>query len=170
MLPRNFVSAIYEDTGVRQYRGNPFIEALPPIMDVKQAASSLKGSVQFEDSDRMANGKTRMHMMASLLDDFFQPLSQHLQLEERISMMIRRGYVGRNLNDGSLNRRLQEGYELIKAGGYRTADFAVEKTTARSMSVIGISGSGKSSSLDRVLNTYPQVIYHESKNFSNYSA
>jgi len=165
MLPKHFVSAIYRDTGVRQYRGNPFIEALPSIMDVKQAALSLKGSVQFEDSDRIASRKIRMHMVASLLDDFFQPLSQHLQLEERISMMIRRGYVGRNLNDGSLNRRLQEGYELIKADGDRVANFAVEKTTARSMSLIGISGSGKSSSLDRVLNTYPQVIYHESKNF-----
>jgi len=165
MLPKHFVSAIYRDTGVRQYRGNPFIEALPSIMDVKQAASSLKGTVLFEDSDRIASRKTRMHMVASLLDDFFQPLSQHLQLEERISMMIRRGYVGRNLNDGSLNRRLQEGYELIKADGDKTANFSVEKTTARSMSLIGISGSGKSSSLERVLNTYPQVIYHESKNF-----
>ncbi len=165
MLPKHFVPAIYEDTGVRQYKGNPFIEALPPILSVEQAGSSLKGKVQFEESDRLASRKARMHMVVSLLDDYFQPLSQHVQLEERIGMMIRRGYVGRNLNDGTLNKRLQQGYELIKAGGDKTANFAVEKTTARSMSLIGISGSGKSESLDRVLETYPQVIYHESANF-----
>lgn len=165
MLPKHFVPAIYEDTDVRQYKGNPFIEALPPILSVEQAGSSLKGKVQFEESDRIASGKARMHMVVSLLDDYFQPLSQHVQLEERIGMMIRRGYVGRNLNDGTLNKRLQQGYELIKTGGDKTANFAVEKTTARSMSLIGISGSGKSKSLDRVLETYPQVIYHEAANF-----
>ncbi|AEG02834.1 AAA family ATPase [Methylomonas methanica] len=165
MLPKHFVLAIYQDTGVRQYNGNPFIEALPPILSVEQAGSSLKGKAQFEESDRIVSGKARMHMVVSLLDDYFQPLSQHVQLEERIGMMIRRGYVGRNLNDGTLNKRLQQGYELIKTGGNNTANFAVEKTTARSMSLIGISGSGKSKSLERVLETYPQVIYHEATNF-----
>lgn len=113
----------------------------------------------------MADAKARMHMVVSLLDDYFQPLSQHVLLEERISMMIRRGYVGRNLNDGSLNRKLQEGYELIKSDGTKPANFTTEKTTAKSMSLIGISGSGKSSSLNRILETYPQVIYHEISNF-----
>lgn len=162
---KHFVTAVYRPTGVRQYDNNPFIEALPPILDVKQAGASLKGKIEFDMSDRLADSKARMHMVASLLDDYFQPLSQHVMLEERVAMMIRRGYVGRNLNDGSLNRKLQEGYELIKAGGTTPLNFATEKTTARSMSLIGISGSGKSSSLKKILDTYPQVIYHESSNF-----
>lgn len=164
-LPKHYVSAVYNDTGVRKYKNNPFIEALPPIYDVKQAGSNMKGKILFEESDRHEKPKARMHMVVSLLDDYFQPLSQHVQLEERLGMMIRMGYVGRNLNDGSLNRKLQEGYELIKSEGEMVANFTTEKTTARSMSVIGISGSGKTSSLNRVLRTYPQVIYHESANF-----
>lgn len=164
-LPKHFVKAEYSETGVRQYNGNPFIEALPPILSVKQAGSSLKGRVEYQPSERLKDAKSRMHMVVSLLDDYFQPLSQHVLLEERIGMMIRRGYVGRNINDGSLNRKLQEGYELIKADGTFPANFATEKTTARSMSLIGLSGSGKSSSLNRILETYPQVIYHESNNF-----
>lgn len=164
-LPKHYVIAKYTDSGVRQYNGNPFIEALPPILSVKQAGSNLKGEIDYEISDRTADAKSRMHMVVSLLDDYFQPLSQHVLLEERISMMIRRGYVGRNINDGSLNRKLQEGYELIKSDGVKPANYATEKTTARSMSLIGISGSGKSSSLNRILETYPQVIYHETNNF-----
>ncbi|TNC81904.1 MAG: transcriptional antiterminator [Oleiphilus sp.] len=164
-LPKNYVVAEYNDTGVPQYDDNPFIEALPPILSVKQAGTNLKGRILYKPLDRNADAKARMHMVVSLLDDYFQPLSQHVLLEERISMMIRRGYVGRNLNDGSLNRKLQEGYELIKSDGTQPVNFATEKTTARSMSLIGISGSGKSSSLNRILETYPQVIFHEARNF-----
>lgn len=164
-LPKHYVKAEYSKTGVRQYNDNPFIEALPPILSVKQAGSSLKGQIEYQVSDRLAESKDRMHMVVSLLDDYFRPLSQHVLLEERIAMMIRRGYVGRNINDGSLNRKLQEGYELIKSEGNQPVNFATERTTARSMSLIGISGSGKSSSLNRILETYPQVIYHEKSNF-----
>ncbi|MCG8610365.1 MAG: AAA family ATPase [Pseudomonadales bacterium] len=164
-LPKHYVFAEYQETGVRQYDNNPFIEALPPIQSVKQAGTNLKGKIDYRPSDRTRDAKARMHMVVSLLDDYFQPLSQHVLLEERISMMIRRGYVGRNLNDGSLNKKLQEGYELIKSGGTAPVNFATEKTTARSLSLIGISGSGKSSSLNRILETYPQVMYHESRNF-----
>lgn len=163
--PNHFVTASYQPTGIKRYDGNPFIEALPPILSVAQAGKSIKGKVEFHPSDRLADPKSRMHMVVSLLEDYFQPLSQHVQLQEKIDMMLRMGYVGRNLSDGSLNRKLQEGYELIKSGGDVTANFAVEKTTARSMSLVGISGSGKTSSLERVLETYPQVIYHEEKNF-----
>lgn len=130
-----------------------------------QAGSSIKGRVKFHPSDRLADPKVRMHLVVSLLDDYFQPLSQHVLLQERIDMMLRIGYVGRNISDGSLNRKLQEGYELIKSGGQQPVNFAVERTTARSMSLVGISGSGKTSSLKRVLETYPQVIFHEQKNF-----
>ncbi|MEI8651029.1 hypothetical protein P4S73_29175 [Paraglaciecola sp. Hal342] len=163
--PNHFVTASYQPTGIRRYDDNPFIEALPPILSVSQVGNSIKGNVEFHLSDRLADPKSRMHMVVSLLYDYFQPLSQHVQLQEKIDMMLRMGYVGRNINDGSLNKKLQEGYELIKSGGESAVNFAVEKTTARSMSLVGISGSGKTSSLERVLETYPQVIYHEQQNF-----
>lgn len=163
--PNHYVTALYQSTGIKRYDGNPFIEALPPILSVSQAGKSIKGQVEYHPSDRLADPKSRMHMVVSLLDDYFQPLSQHVQLQEKIDMMLRMGYVGRNINDGSLNKKLQEGYELIKSGGDVTSNFAVEKTTARSMSLVGISGSGKTSSLVRILETYPQVIYHEQHNF-----
>ena len=163
--PNHFVTASYQSTGIKRYDGNPFIEALPPILSVAQAGNSIKGKVEYHPSDRLADPKSRMHMVVPLLDDYFQPLSQHVQLQEKIDLILRMGYVGRNISDGSLNRKLQEGYELIKSGGEGPANFAVEKTTARSMSLVGISGSGKTSSLERVLETYPQVIYHEQQNF-----
>ena len=44
-----------------------------------------------------------------IIDDYFQPLSLHLSLTERVSIMIRGGYVGRNPKTGDLQKHLQNG-------------------------------------------------------------
>lgn len=75
--------------------------------------------------------------------------------------MIRGGYVGRNIADGSLNQKMQEGYQRIMSGATNDFRFTQSNSTAKSMSLIGCSGSGKSSTINRILATYPQVIYHK---------
>ena len=164
-LPGEYVNAVYKDTGNPSYNGNPFIESLPPIMEVKQLKKGLEGKVDFSLDNLQDKPRQRAHMVASLLDDFFQPLSQHVLLEERISIMMRRGYVSRNLLDGSLNEHLQNGYQRVMSGDLQSYKFRNVLTTATCLSLIGCSGSGKSSTLDRILATYPQVIYHEKHNF-----
>jgi hypothetical protein len=168
-LPNNIVKAAYQDCGVAKYKGNPFIEALPPIMSVKQIKKGLMGVIEFDPKELFVDGRKRAHVIASLLDDFFQPLASHLQLEEKISIMIRQGYVGRNLEGGSLNSHMQNGYERLMTGDLETFRFDHAKSTALSLSLIGCSGSGKSSTLSRVLSTYPQVIFHEKYNFTQVS-
>ncbi|MCH2056970.1 MAG: ATP-binding protein [Thalassotalea sp.] len=164
-LPSNFVSAIYKDPGIERYRGNPFIEALTPIMSVQQIKKRLTGEIKYNPQDVFSNARERAHEVAALLDDFFQPIANHLQLEEKISIMIRGGYVGRNLADGSLNTHMQNGYERIMSGELDNFRFAQTNSTAKSLSLIGCSGSGKSTTINRILATYPQVIYHEKHNF-----
>jgi len=163
-LPSNFVSAIYKDTGKERYRGNPFIEALPPIMSVQQIKKSLTGKIKYNPQDVFCNGQERAHEVAALLDDFFQPLGDHLQLEEKISIMMRVGYVGRNPIDGSHNAHMQNGYERIMSGELDSFRFAQTNSTAKSLSLIGCSGSGKSTAINRILATYPQVLFHEKYN------
>ncbi|WP_232005638.1 ATP-binding protein [Pseudodesulfovibrio profundus] len=149
-----------------QHQGNPLIEALPPLMDTRQVREGLAGNVHFDPQSIYAGGRERAHIISSLLDDFFQPLSAHVQLEEKISIMIRRGYVGRNLADGSLNTHLQNGYERVMKGDLEVNRFAHAQSTASSLSLIGCSGSGKSTTITRIFATYPQVIYHEDYNFT----
>ena len=164
-LPDNFVDAIYIDPGLERYRGNPLIEALPPIMDLQALKVKLTGKVKFNPKDCYEKGHIRAHQISALLDDFFQPLSIHKQLEEKISVMIRAGYVGRNIADGSLNQKMQEGYQRIMSGAINDFCFAQSNSTAKCMSLIGCSGSGKSSTINRILATYPQVLYHQKYNF-----
>ncbi|MCP3894312.1 MAG: AAA family ATPase, partial [Bacteroides sp.] len=162
--PENYVEAVYADPGLERYRGNPLIEALPPIMDLQALKVKLSGKVEFNHQDCFAKGHLRAHQISALLDDFFQPLSIHKQLEEKISVMIRGGYVGRNIADGSLNKKMQEGYHRIMSGVTSDFRFSQTNSTAKSLSLIGCSGSGKSSTINRILATYPQVIYHQQYN------
>ena len=166
VLPENMVTAVYRETSIEKYRGNPFIEALPPTMNLAQIRESLKGNIRFKIGDIFASGQDRAHIITSLLDDFFQPLAQHVQLNEKISLMIRQGYIGRNPSDGSLNSHMQNGYERIMQGNLEAFRFHHTKSTALSLSLIGCSGSGKTSTLNRILSTYPQVIFHEAHNLT----
>ncbi|MBD0176058.1 AAA family ATPase, partial [Acinetobacter baumannii] len=43
-------------------------------------------------------------------------IAMHMLLSERISLMIRGGYVGRNPNTGKLQQHLQNGYERLQKG------------------------------------------------------
>ena len=97
---------------------------------------------------------------------FFQPIDRHIDLEKKLSIMIRQGYVGRNLKDGSLNTRLQNGYERLMSGKDDVVCFPQVNSTALSLAFIGCSGSGKTTTLNKILSTYPQVIYHPEFNFT----
>lgn len=154
------IQAIYRETGVSSYAGNPFIEALPPLKESVDSASALRSTMVFNVDDIKKSRVVRAHTISRIADEFFQPLGSHMLLSERVSLMIRGGYVGRNPKTGDLQRHLQNGYERVQSGDLSTFRFEEAKSTAQSMLLIGCSGSGKTTSLERILDTYPQVIYH----------
>ncbi|NRF95824.1 ATP-binding protein [Paenibacillus frigoriresistens] len=101
----------------------------------------------------------RLHCVQRVSRDFFQPLSRHLELEQSISRLIRDGYVGRNpLTPNYAFRARKDAYELIIKGN--TSAYPVNTPTSVGFALVGISGIGKSSSLLRILQLYPQVILH----------
>ncbi|MFX4307773.1 AAA family ATPase [Acinetobacter soli] len=165
-LPLNFISATYTPS-FGEYAGNPFIEALPPIMqEIADIKANLIGKVDYNPEDILRSKNERIHLTAQLIHQFFQPITRHISLESKISILIRQGYIGRNIADGKLHQHLQNGYERIMSGDIKAFRFDAPKSTALSYSLIGCSGSGKSTTLHRILNLYPQVIYHEKYNFT----
>ena len=158
------ITAIYRDTGVEAYKANPLIEALPPLLDAYDATLDLKATLKFEASDLAQSRVIRAHNICRIQDDFFQPLSSHMALNERVSIMIRGGYVGRNPRNGMLQRHLQNGYERVQRGELSAFRYGDVGSTAQSLLLIGCSGCGKTTSLKRILSAYPQVIYHPEMN------
>ncbi|CAM4359558.1 ATP-binding protein [Paenibacillus alkaliterrae] len=154
-----FVEADYQDPLLEDYRNNPLLEALPPIWDDKTVVNKLASKPIFNASERDLPVHLRLHCVQRISRDFFRPLSRHLELQQSISRLIRDGYVGRNpLTPNYAFRARKDAYELIMQGN--TSGYPVNTPTSAGFALVGISGIGKSSSLLRILQMYPQVILH----------
>lgn len=154
-----FVEADYQDPLLEDYRNNPLLEALPPIWDDKTVVNKLASRPIFHASERDLPVHLRLHCVQRISRDFFRPLSRHLELQQSISRLIRDGYVGRNpLTPNYAFRARRDAYDLIMKGN--TSGYPVNTPTSAGFALVGISGIGKSSSLLRILQMYPQVILH----------
>lgn len=141
-----------------EYRDNPFIARLPSLLSTREAYSALTALPLLEERERQYPDHIRAHCIARLLR-YFEPLEQHLQLEERFSILVRQGYIGRDPSNGNYLRHLQNSYARVENNDWAAGTHAVTNT-ATSFALVGSSGVGKSKSFERILSLYPQVIYH----------
>ena len=75
--------------------------------------------------------------------------------------MIRQGYVSRNINNGDRHRHLHAAFQQLEPSNESSYRYAPPESTATSMSIIGCSGSGKTTTMNKILRYYPQVIEHK---------
>ena len=162
----SILEARYSEGQIDRYKNNPFIEALPPILEPQSLINALSGKVEFSESDKNASASLRSHILVGLMHNFFQPIARHIQLENKLSILLREGYVGRNITDNSLIKKLKEGYQAVQNGEIPGLSFTERESTASSLAFIGCSGSGKTTTINRILATYPQCIYHPTYNFT----
>ncbi|MCF5032551.1 MULTISPECIES: ATP-binding protein [Pseudomonas syringae group] len=146
--------ASYTKQVISDYAGNPLIEALPPILSWEAAAgliANLPGDATPEEL--VLEPWVRIHCV-DRLRSIVQPMSIHLELESVFSMLIRRGYVGRNPHSPETVRHL---HSLSGASRF----YEGFRSTAETFSLVGLSGIGKSTALWAILSLYPQTIRHE---------
>lgn len=151
--------AVYKDQGTIDYNGNPFIEALPPILSRDEAFDQLYYLPPYHENERNLSPKHRYHALLRLTQ-FFQPINQTITLEKKFSRFLRYGYTNRNplqkqhiqvLNE--LHGKLINNEELGLSMDNRTM--------ASSFTLMGFPGIGKTSAIERILSLYPQVILHQ---------
>ncbi|MBX8547388.1 AAA family ATPase [Pseudomonas cichorii] len=148
------VFASYSKQPIPEYVGNPLIEALPPILPEETAAQLIANFPQPVDPEELKlDRSTRLHCI-DRLRTVVQPFLIHLDLESTISLLIRRGYVGRNPTSPTTVRHL---HSLSGAQRYNDGF----KSTAETFSLVGLSGIGKSTALQAILSLYPQTIRHQ---------
>lgn len=148
--------AEYRDTGIPLYAGNPFVEALPPIVNRDAASDALQRMFAFDPGDRTKPAELRMHQVTHLRY-LVQPLGPHLELFDRTSTLLRTGYIGRNPVRPSFFRGLLGGVKAITSGYEAPPDGSGD---ALGMAILGLSGVGKTTAIRTVLSCYPQVITH----------
>lgn len=156
------VVANYREESLAQFKGNKLIEALPPSPSDEQLAESLLLSPNFDSSQRELPTHQRLHLVKSL-QNFMVPLDRHMTLARTIDSMLRSGYVGRAPITADSTKIAQRLYELQMSGGtFRQS--ADTRPAQLSTSLIGLSGMGKTSTVNRCLASLPKVIYHPELN------
>ncbi len=164
VLKGDFEEANYKAQDLSEYHNNPFIEALPSIFDEDDVLERFMVTPRITEQDKQSGTNIRYHVLKRV-KNFIQPLPIHFEVERRLSTLIRRGYLARNpLNKTFLERirvlhQLREDEE--EAHKYIDERLNYIRSTADSLSIIGISGIGKTTAIERLLLMYPQVIKHE---------
>lgn len=155
--------AVYQVSEIPNYQGNPLIEALPSILDQDDTAALLARFPEYDEACRNMPAHLRLHLIQNALQ-FFVPLSVHFDLEQRFSRMIRVGYQARN---PALQGFWKDIDERVQALG--TVPRSSPRSTATGFTIVGISGVGKTTSIEAILSLYPQVIIHNHYKEQNFS-
>ncbi|WPC42842.1 ATP-binding protein [Clostridium sp. JS66] len=159
-MNNNFaVEANYKKQLVKEYGGNPFIEALPEIFNKTDVINKIAFYPKFDVREREYEAHIRLHLIQRLFT-YFQPLPIYLELESRISRILRMGYTMRNPITPKYVRELNNGYRDILNERITLSNGDNYVTTSSGFSLIGVSGMGKSTVISKILNTMPQVILH----------
>lgn len=164
-------NANYKIQEIEEYKGNPFIEALPHIFSDEEVADRFTLSPVITDEDKIKASNLRYHIIKRA-KNFIQPLPIHIAIERKLSALIRRGYLARNPLDKAFLEKiriLNELREDIYNENALNERMSHIRSTADSLSIIGISGIGKSTAIERLLLMYPQIIKHKEYKSENFS-
>ncbi|MGP3783683.1 ATP-binding protein [Paenibacillus sp. 1A_MP2] len=157
--------AQYSPQIVSQYKDNAMIEALPSIMSKEEVVQALSSYPHFDKEERYADSHYRFHMIQQLLG-YFQVMPLHIDLENRISRLIRQGYVNRNPIQPTYASQMVQGYADIQRGQIHQNI----QTSSSGLTIVGVSGMGKSTAINRILSMMPQIISHSEYNGVQLSA
>lgn len=153
------VTAEYTEQLLNEYKGNSLIEALPPIFSYDQAEELLHLYPEYNEKERELDAHYRYHCVQRLFK-YFQPLHRHFDIEQRISRVIRQGYISRNPLMPEYASDMQKIYRMIKEGNYKFNNSDLSPTSSSGFTIIGFSGVGKTKTVERILGLYPQIIIH----------
>lgn len=163
--------AIYHIPQVRQYRGNPFIEALPPLLPRDEARDLMRVLPDYDDADRELPATEREHL-ASLVAAIRQPTWLHGELYSRVSRLICNGYLSRNPASPAFQRLVDVRVRLLENAMGTGGGAAIARTNggyvlqpglapdSNGLIFLGTSGIGKSKAMEMVLGLWPQLILH----------
>src|SRR2546421_3633152 len=154
------VRAIYRDPECPDHAGNPLEEALPPVLTDDQAMVRMAYYPRYEAVQRKAPDHVRYLLIQNGLR-FFAPLDIHIDLQRRFSNLLRIGYASRNPLSPefwpALTKKLDSFDQYTDQ--YESQPDRLPSTAA-GFNIIGLSGIGKSFSVERILSLTPQVIFH----------
>lgn len=147
------------------YQGNMLIEALPPIYSVEQIVGKLRKTPPYSELERERSEEYRIQAITRL-KDFVYVFIKHIEIEKKLSTVIRRGYESKHIGTPQFIKEINFTSSLIhdKWTNDKLSQlkcfFNESNSSMAGGAIIGISGGGKTTALNNILVTYPQCIVH----------
>lgn len=166
-LSGHYVKASYIQQEEPTYKNNLLIEALPSIRNMEQVYDEIEKMPIYSEEERKMDEMYRLHAIYRL-EDYIFPISKHFEIEQKIAIVIRRGYVHKKVLSPEYIKALRNTSILLNATESDVMNFKETLITSckhapstSGFDVIGVSGAGKSTSVNKILSLYPQVIRHD---------
>lgn len=139
------------------YAGNPLIESLPNIFSEDYVTKELRYVPDVATALEIAlPPHERIHCVSSI-EDLVIPLPVAFDVEAALSVLIRRGYAARN----PFNREWRRLHcKIKKTMSEPLEEYQVRSKSVPAIMVTGVSGNGKTTLVETLLEMYSQVIVH----------
>lgn len=154
------VDAVYVKSIIPEDNGNPFIEALPRPRTSEEVKFAYKKPIlSFDYEKEVKLNSEQRELMVYRLRDVRFPLPHQARLEQTVYNSLCLSYRARyRVEDDEIGFDIDIGNGLEKGHSKLLGDSASAANAG--FTLLGYSGSGKSSTLHTLLSNYPQVIFH----------
>lgn len=153
------VEAEYREQLLDEFVANPYIEALPNLIEKEEVIKRLAFKVLIKKQEILLP-KQLKGVVLNRVYKVFQPLPIHVEVYEMINSLIRQGYIARNPFNKIYIEQINKTGEAITNKNYNIDSNENFRTTVQAGLIIGTSGMGKTTTVQRVLSEIPQVIIH----------
>ena len=159
------VEARYVEQRIPRFKGNPLISALSLPCGDEILSEQLTDLPDFDPPQRDWPTHDRILMVESL-SAFKLPFERDIQTARAFDALIRNGYVGRAPRSVAHTKVFQKLYEAQQRREAFTMTTLLPMESQLSSAIIGISGTGKTTTIQRIFSRYPESIYHPEYNIT----
>ena len=165
---RMAIKAEYSKCLIEEYNNNPLIEALPPLCNKRECIQQMAIIPTYKREELELEGTYRLHMIQRLYK-MYQPLPIHLDIWDMTISLIRQGYISRNPWSPTYIKSMHMVTDMMKNNISITQADCNFITTASTGVIIGFSGMGKTTTVNRVLSNIPPIIIHNNYEGQDFS-
>lgn len=169
ILPNGTIAfeAEYKEQIIEEF-DNPYIKVLPDIIPKEEIVKELAFKPKIRKEELILTKEFKFSILPRIYK-IFQPLPIHIETWNMINNLIRQGYIARNPFNPKFKKYSNKlGNEILNKT-YNLDSDENFRTTAQCGLIIGVSGMGKTTTVQRVLSKVPQVIVHNEYEGMNFN-
>jgi len=151
------MAEINNDMLLPEHAANPFIAPLGPVRDFWGNLALFDRRPAFSEAERALPPQLRRYCALRLFR-YTEPFERQAHLAERMGMIIREGYIGRDPTKGFHHAAILGSVDRIEAGDFDLPSTRDIASTAVGFALLGHPGMGKSRSVQLVLESFPRTL------------